>query len=1150
MTEALNPSDFIERWSKSGGSEQANSQLFLAELCDVLGVSRPEPATPENEANTYSFERKVFIPRGDGTQENKRLDLYRKGCFVLESKQGKDKSVPLPLPGMTFSSAVKRGSHQWEEAMLKAKRQAENYVRCLPAREGRPPFIIVCDVGFCFDLYAEFSCTGGNYLHFPNARSYRIRLKDLEKQEYRDILRTIWTDPLSLNPALRAARVTEEVAGHLAQLAVRLESEGFDSDRVSTFLMRCLFTMFAEDVGLLPSQSFMNILEEGLLEPEPFEATVKDLWEAMNEGKASVYLRKRLKRFNGNIFKDPEVLPLDREGIGILLEAARADWKEVEPAIFGTLLERALNPRERHKLGAHYTPRAYVERLVIPTVIAPLRAEWENVQAAASLQAAREDLKGARKTLSDFHRKLCLTRVLDPACGSGNFLYVTMAHMKRLEGEVINEFTSYGGSFKLEGEQITIDPHQFLGLETNPRAAHIAEMVLWIGYPQWHYQTHGNVSPPEPIIKRFKNIQHKDAILDWSSIEGAVDKNGVSLTRWDRVTFKKHPATGQDVPDESAQEQDEVYEEPKPAQWPEADFIVGNPPFVGNKVRRFALGSGYVDALTRAYPSLPESCDLVMYWWHKAAELVQKKKVRQFGLITTNSITQVFNRRVTAPFLEKKDGCHLLFAIPDHPWVDAKDGAAVRIAMTAGACGEGEGTLATVIEERETDNRERSVVLSEQRGVIHADLTVGADVSSAKPLKANAGLACRGVIPVGKGFIITHDEATALGLGKIPGLEKHIRPYRNGNDITDKPRGVMAIDLLGLEEDEVRARYPEVYQWLLERVKPERDAKSAQSKDYAIFAKRWWLFGKPRETLRPALRGLTLYIITVYVAKHRFFLFCNKDILPDDGLVAIASNDAYHLGVLSSKIHVCWALAAGGRLGVGNDPRYNKTVCFDPFPFPPATGAQKEKIRALAERLHEHRASRQALHPSLTLTGMYNVLEALREGRELKAQERTINEQGLIGILKEIHDQLDATVAEAYGWPANLGEQDILSRLVALNAERVEEEKEGKIRYLRPDYQNPSAKRLEIALSLGTLTGKTKTSKRRTTSKVAWPSDMPSQVNSVRQALARLGGTATVEEIAVCFKQAKRDRIAEVLTTLANLGLVESSNGETWNTLG
>ena len=232
-----------------------------------------------------------------------------------------------------------------------------------------------------------------------------------------------------------------------------------------------------------------------------------------------------------------------------------------------------------------------------------------------------------------------------------------------------------------------------------------------------------------------------------------------------------------------------------------------------------------------------------------------------------------------------------------------------------------------------------------------------------------------------------------LDSGKLPGLEKHIRPYRNGNDITDKPRGVMAIDLLGLEEDEVRARYPEVYQWLLERVKPERDAKSAQSKDYAIFAKRWWLFGKPRETLRPALAGLRRYIVTGQVAKHRIFSFLPEKILCDDKLIVIASSDAYHLGVLSSTIHTFWAIAAGGNLGVGNDPVYNKTSCFDPFPFPPATGAQKEKIRALAERLHEHRTSRQSLHPSLTLTGMYNVLEALRGGRELTAQERTINEQ-------------------------------------------------------------------------------------------------------------------------------------------------------------
>lgn len=373
--------------------------------------------------------------------------------------------------------------------------------------------------------------------------------------------------------------------------------------------------------------------------------------------------------------------------------------------------------------------------------------------------------------------------------------------------------------------------------------------------------------------------------------------------------------------------------------------------------------------------------------------------------------------------------------------MDAKDGAAVRIAMTAGTCGEGEGTLATVIEERETDNRERSVVLSEQRGVIHADLTVGADVSSAKPLKANAGICCQGVKLVGKNFLVSKEQALRLGLGRIEDLHKHIKPISNGEDITSKSRGLLVIDLLGMDKEEVQKKFPEIYQYLLENVKPERDVVHRSSHRL-----NWWIFGEPRKTFRPALKPLSRYIAVLETAKHKIFVFLKQDVIPDGSLMAIALNDAYYLGVLSSRIHTCWALAAGGRLGVGNDPRYNKTVCFAPFPFPPATGAQKEKIRALAERLHEHRASRQALHPSLTLTGMYNVLEALREGRELTAQERTLNEQGLIGILKEIHDQLDVAVAEAYGWPANLGEQDILSRLVALNAERIEEEKEGKIR--------------------------------------------------------------------------------------------------------
>jgi type I restriction-modification system DNA methylase subunit len=200
--------------------------------------------------------------------------------------------------------------------------------------------------------------------------------------------------------------------------------------------------------------------------------------------------------------------------LGLLRLAAVQDWKHVEPAIFGTLLERALGGEgERHKLGAHFTPRAYVERLVLPTVVEPLRAEWENVRAAAVALGKRADISGARKVINEFHERLCHVRVLDPACGSGNFLYVALEHLKRLEGEVLDFGKEFGESFKLEMESVSVDPHQFLGLELNPRAVSIAELVLWIGYLQWHFRTRGQTLPAEPVLKNFKNIQCRDAVL-------------------------------------------------------------------------------------------------------------------------------------------------------------------------------------------------------------------------------------------------------------------------------------------------------------------------------------------------------------------------------------------------------------------------------------------------------------------------------------------------------------------------------------------------------------------------------------------------------------------------------------------------------------
>ena len=1135
--------DFITRWKASGGSEQANSQLFLSELCAVLDLPTPDPARPVNEENLYSFERKVYVQRGDGTEELKRLDFYRKGCFVMESKQGQDRETPLILSGMTTSAAVKRGGRQWEDAMQRAKRQAENYIRCLPSGEGRPPFLIVADVGYCFDIYAEFSCTGGLYLPFPDARNCRVMLDDLEKPEVRAMFQAIWNAPLSLDPSRRAAKVTEEVATHLATLARLLEADGHEPEKVSQFLMRCIFSMFAEDVNLIPKGGFSDILQKSINEPEAYEILVKDLWTAMNDGAYSLVLCKKLLRFNGNLFADPEVLPLTREQIKILLEAARADWKEVEPAIFGTLLERALNPKERHKLGAHYTPRAYVERLVVPTVVQPLREEWDNVQAAASLLFLQGKEKQAHNLIKNFHDYLRHVKVLDPACGSGNFLYVSMEHMKRLEGEVLQTLMGYVKISQLH----QINPEQFLGLEINPRAAHIADMVLWIGFLQWHFRTYGNIAPPEPIINKYDNIQHRDALIDHRNLKPARDDKGEPITRWDGETYKTDTTTGRQARDETAVIVDELNEAVSAAKWPEADFIVGNPPFIGNKRMRQTLGSGYSEALRATYGSLPESCDFVMYWWHKAAELARAGKVKRFGFITTNSITQVFNRRVVALHLEDRKPLRLVFAVPDHPWVDASDGAAVRIAMTVGGNEDIHGRLNTVIDEQAGDKLERDVTFHERQGAINADLSIGANIVTAKPLLANADLSCKGVTTLGKGFIIPPDEAVTLGLGRIPGIEKHIRHYRNGKDITSKPRGVMVIDLFGLSVDEVRERFPDIYQWILTRVKPEREAKASNSKDYREYASKWWIFAKPRETFRPALAGIPRFIATSETAKHRFFVFLSTDILPDIKLVNIASADAFHLGVLSSRIHVCWSLAVGGRLGVGNDPVYVKTNCFDAFPFPDATPEQQASIRDLGEKLDAHRKARQELYPDLTMTGMYNVMESLRSGRELTEKEKTIHEQGLVTVLRELHDELDAAVAEAYGWPVDIANEEILSRLVALNAERAEEEKNGQIRWLRPEYQTKSKEERKSEsfdfVPLDEPTDKrkrTKSSNMKSISKTAWPTDVLGQLQVVRNVLDVLRNTGvsiTPDAVAERFARAPRAKVQEILQALETLGL-------------
>jgi hypothetical protein len=1020
--------------------------------------------------------------------------------------------------------------------MRRAYYQAEDYAKALPEW---PPFLVTVDVGFSIEIYADFSLTGKAYLPFPDPRAYRILLNDLTNPDIRERLRALWLDPHSLDPARKTAEVTRGIAAKLATLARNLEKKGHAPKAVAEFLTRCIFTSFAENVELIPRNSWLNLLNE-IRDRENvrhFPETVSAVWQTMNTGGFSTILQCELKQFNGGLFESTSALPINRDQLNLLIEAADSDWRNVEPAIFGTLLERALDKNERSSLGAHYTPRAYVERLVIPTIVEPLREDWKTTVAAIADLVHSGDTAAAVQAAREFHRKLCDTFVLDPACGSGNFLYVALEHLKRLEGEILETLASLGQPQEL----YTVNPHQLLGIDLNPRAAVVADLVLWIGYLQWHLRTRSSEQIPIPVIDKFHNIQPMDALMQHGQKVPAVDKRGNAITEWDGRTTTMHPATGMAVPDESARRAIYSYPGAKKSEWPVADFIIGNPPFIGGKDMRHELPGGYTDALRKLYDDVPDSADLVMFWWRRAAELSRAGKVRRFGFITTNSLTQVFNRRVVAQNLNaEKNPLSLVFAIPDHPWLKAltsdeetiSKAAAVRIAMTVAEQGESEGHLYRVTSEGDTSSEGTLVVLDEQTGKIFADLKIGPDVTSATGLRSNEDLSCRGVVLHGAGFIVSPEEATNLGLGRIQGLEQHIRPYLNGRDLTGSSRNKLVIDLFGLSAAEVQARFPEVYQWVYDRVKPERD----QNREPFI-RDNWWIFGRPRPELRAPLQGLSRYIATVETAKHRIFAFLDASILPDNKIVAIAFDDAYQLGILMSTIHLTWTAANSSRIGFGNDPVYVKTRCFDPFPFPDCTDAQKQTIRELAERLDAHRKRQQQLHPWLTLTEMYNVLEKLRASHEFTEQDHHIYDAGLIGSLHELHDSLDRAVFDAYGWSHDLTTEQILEQVVALNAKRRAEEASGIIRWLRPEYQAPNY--VPVTSTLAGFVEEAPTAVRR---KQPWPAAIPDQFRVVKDAM-RSATPQTPQQIAAAFRPAPRTRVAEILATLTALGQARESAG-------
>jgi hypothetical protein len=563
--------------------------------------------------------------------------------------------------------------------------------------------------------------------------------------------------------------------------------------------------------------------------------------------------------------------------------------------------------------------------------------------------------------------------------------------------------------------------------------------------------------------------------------------------------------------------------------------------------------------------------------------------LQRFGFITTNSVRQSFNRRVLEPFLsDKKQPVSMVFAVPDHPWVDTADGAAVRIAMTVATAGRAAGSLLGVMKENNSTDGEAAVALSRSGGRINSDLSIGADVGAATALRSNIGLALRGITLVGAGFVLGESEAKQLGWSADMSSAV-IKRFINGRDLTQIDRNALVIDFYGLTEPEAMESHPRAYQWIHDRVKPARDQNARAS-----YRDNWWIFAEPRSEFRRAVEGLGRYIATPMTAKHRTFLFLSERALPDQGLVPIALADAFDLGILSSSLHQQWALEAGGTLE--DRPRYNQSRCFDPFPFPVASDDQQARIRELGEKLDAHRKRQQAAHPGLTLTGMYNVLEKLRAGETLTEKERAIHQDGLVSVLRQLHDELDAAVLDAYGWwdllpllqvahgndsasllspagrgaggegpqparesepssgatrhllPAGEGQVDakrafdeaILERLVALNTERTAEEARGQVRWLRPDFQHPTETEPEqttLPSDAGTASADTATTS-TPTKKPSWPKDTIAQVRVVADLLAGSPIPVTANDITTHFtaRGPWKKRVPQLLDMLVALG--------------
>ena len=942
----MTPGAFISKWRASELKERSAAQEHFIDLCRLLGEQTPAEADPTGDR--YCFERGARKDSGgDGW-----ADVWKRGFFAWEYK-GKLANLDA------------------------AFNQLRQYALALE----NPPLLIVSDL-------ARFRIR----TNWTNSVSetHEFALEDLTDAVNRDKLKWAMSGPERLKPGESRQALTERAAATFAALAHSLRERGHDPQTVAHFVNRLVFCMFAEDVDLLPDNMFTRMLEHAHKRPEDFSNLARDLFGAMATGGRVGF--EEVARFNGGLFDDDTALPLDKAEIETTLQAAALDWSEIDPSILGTLFERGLDPDKRSQLGEYYTDRDKIMRIVDPVVVRPWLEEWESAKTeiSASLERASASKSKAARTrrraeaerqLRVFLERLRAFTVLDPACGSGNFLYLALQALKDVEHQVNIEAETMG----FERVMSSIGPSNVKGIEINPYAAELARVSVWIGEIQWMRRNGFNVLP-NPILQPLETIECRNAIL---------------------------------APDGS---------EPK---WPKSDVIIGNPPFLGNRRVRTELGDYVADTLPRVYDDMVHGKpDLVCYWFAKAGKLMAEGKVRRAGLVATNSIRGGTNRNVL-------DNIVMLGSIfdawSDEPWVI--EGAAVRVSLV---CFGPRGAVSPIFLNGEVAQR------------INSDLTGEAlNLTVATPLTRNGGVAFQGDIKRGS-FDIPGDLAREwLSLPANPNGRSNadvLRPWMNGMDLTRRPAGKWIVDFGASTSESEAALYAAPFAHIARYVRPQRQKnRERESREF------WFRHWRPRPEMWTVLDGLSRYIITPRVAKYRLFVWVDTRVCPDSATIAIARDDDTAFGILHSRFHEAWSLRLGTWLGKGNDPRYTPTTTFETFPFPDglspdipaagyADGPRSVAIAKAARRLVELRD--RWLNPPEWVEWVdepvpgYPKRPVARDdeaAKELKKRTLTNLYNARPQWLADAHETLDAAVAAAYGWDAEISEAEALQELLALN---------------------------------------------------------------------------------------------------------------------